>query len=351
MPDLDQNGLNEKTVCLSRSLGGIYPYEKYRIPGLIATHNDTLLAYFEARMSGSDWADMDIILLRSVDGGETFSEPLVLADGATEGKTVNNPVMVQGVDGVIHFLYCVEYGVGELGGDVFHRQSRDDGKTWSAPVSLYNSTMPDYHNAFALGPGHGICLEDGTLLVPVWLVPKSAGEALTSHHPAEVRVFFSRDKGQSWQLSDKIPQGRLKDPNETTAAELPDGGVMLNIRYKAGNRAVSYGGKDIIEWTTMKAEKALIDPCCFGSSLKYTATDGRRLILFVNCEDRHRRRKLTLKGSPDGGKTWPLRRRITDGEAAYADLCADSGGRIYLMYETDGYQRVVLVRMGIEALG
>ena len=350
MSDLNRQDLNEKTVCLSRSLGGAYKYESYRIPGLIATKNDTLLAYFEARMSGSDWASMDIILLRSEDGGETFSEPLVLVDGTAADKTVNNPVMVQGQDGVIHFLFCVEYGVEALGGDVLYRRSRDDGKTWSTPVSIISSTIPEYRNVFALGPGHGICLKDGTLLVPVWLVPKSAGAATKDHHPAEVRVLLSRDNGQSWYLSDKISQGRIKDPNETTAAELPDGSVMLNIRYRAGNRAVSYSSGNPGEWSKMRSDKSLIDPCCFGSSLKYTMDDGRQLILFVNCEDRHKRRKLTVKASADGGKTWPLRRRITDGEAAYADLCADSNGRIYVIYETDGYRRTVHVRIDADAL-
>lgn len=342
--------LNSKTVLLGFSLGGEYKYEKYRIPGMIATKSGAILAYFEARMSDSDWADMDIIMLRSEDGGETFSGPFVLAEGSETGRTVNNPVMLQGADGVIHFLYCVEYGVTALGGDALYRQSRDDGKTWSKPVSIIDSTKPCCHNAFAFGPGHGICLNGGTLLVPVWLVPKSAGSEFTSHHPAEVRVFFSRDNGQSFYLSDRIPQGEITDPNETTAVELPGGGVMLNIRHKAGSRAVSYSVSGIDGWTIMTEDKSLADPCCFGSSAKITADDGRQIILFVNCEDKRERRNLTVKGSLDGGKTWPLRRRITDGESAYADICVDADGRIYVMYETDDYSRAVLVRMVIDDL-
>jgi len=339
---------NSKTVLLGLSLGGTYKYEKYRIPGMISTKSGAILAYFEARMSGSDWADMDIILLRSEDGGETFTEPFVLAEGSETGRTVNNPVMLQGADGVIHFLYCVEYGVQSLGGDAFYRQSRDDGKTWSEPVSVIDSTKPEYHNAFAFGPGHGICLNDGTLLVPVWLVPKSAGSKPASHHPAEVRVFFSRDNGKSFCLSGKIPQGEITDPNETTAVELTGGGVMLNIRHRAGSRAVSYSKNGIDGWTIMTEDKSLADPCCFGSSAKITADDGRQIILFVNCEDTCERHNLTVKGSLDGGKTWSLRRRITDGESAYSDICVDAAGRIYVMYETDDYRRAMLVRMGID---
>lgn len=255
-----RNELKSKTVLPGRSPCGSYKYEKYRIPGMIAAKSGVILAYFEARMSGSDWADMDIILLRSEDGGETFSEPFVLAEGSETCRTVNNPVMIQGADGVIHFLYCVEYGVTSIGGDALYRQSRDDGRTWSEPVSIIDSTMPEYHNAFAFGPGHGICQDDGTLLVPVWLVPKSAGSEPKSHHPAEVRVFYSRDNGRSFCLSERVPQGEITDPNETTAVGLPDGGVMLNIRHMPGYRAVSFSKNGIDGWTTMQRTSRLPTP-------------------------------------------------------------------------------------------
>ena len=103
-------------------------YFNYRIPGTVITKAGTILTYFEARRApGGDWALMDILLCRSEDGGKTFSAPLTMAEGTEKFPTVNNPVCIVGIDGILHFIYCRNYSVG--GGDVFCRRSSDDGHT------------------------------------------------------------------------------------------------------------------------------------------------------------------------------------------------------------------------------
>ena len=52
------------------------------------------------------------------------------------------------------------------GGRVLVRHSDDDGLTWSEPEDITAATLPEYRNAFALGPGHGI-MTGGTLIIPV----------------------------------------------------------------------------------------------------------------------------------------------------------------------------------------
>jgi sialidase-1 len=54
-------------------------YAQYRIPGIVVSRNGVVLVYCEARRSGNDWAAIDIMLRRSVDGGKTFSPPMVIA--------------------------------------------------------------------------------------------------------------------------------------------------------------------------------------------------------------------------------------------------------------------------------
>ncbi|MGL5245889.1 MAG: discoidin domain-containing protein, partial [Sarcina sp.] len=56
-------------------------YATTRIPGMVCTSNGTLIAYCEGRSSGSDWATMDLVIKRSMDGGETWSNSIVLFDG------------------------------------------------------------------------------------------------------------------------------------------------------------------------------------------------------------------------------------------------------------------------------
>ena len=70
-------------------------YTNHRIPGMTVTEKGTVLAYCEARTAAGDWALMDILLFRSEDGGETFGEPVVMAAGTKEHRTVNNPVAVR----------------------------------------------------------------------------------------------------------------------------------------------------------------------------------------------------------------------------------------------------------------
>ena len=255
-------------------------YSNYRIPGIVVTKAGTLITYFEARGTASDWAHMDILLYRSEDGGETFGAAIVMAQGSDDYPTVNNPVCIVGADGVLHFLYCRNYSVG--GGDVFYRRSEDDGVTWSSPVNIMDATRPELHNVFACGPGHGICLPDGTLTVPVWMVLRSAGEEPMSHHPGTVSTLYSRDDGRTWQLGDLIAGDDIcRDPNETQAALLSDGRVYLNVRLTGvGYRAWTVG--DGMHWSPLSLDPALPDPTCFGSTASATVR-GQHILAVVNC--------------------------------------------------------------------
>src|SRR5438105_329132 len=48
-------------------------YATYRIPGIVVTTKGTILAYCEGRKDGTgDWAEIDVQLRRSTDGGKTF---------------------------------------------------------------------------------------------------------------------------------------------------------------------------------------------------------------------------------------------------------------------------------------
>ena len=48
-------------------------YTDFRIPGLVVTGRGTLLRYCECRRSRSDWAEIDIKINRSDDGGKPGS--------------------------------------------------------------------------------------------------------------------------------------------------------------------------------------------------------------------------------------------------------------------------------------
>ena len=308
-------------------------YSNHRIPGIIITKRGTMLIYCEARRTASDWAMMDIMLQRSEDGGDSFGVPVLLAKGTEEHKTVNNPVMVEDMRGRIHFLYCEDYTIN--GGRLLHRFSDDDGLTWSEAEDITAVAFPEYHNAFALGPGHGIKAGDGTLVIPVWMVKRTEGAPLDAHSPSVVSTLYSTDNGDSWSLGEIIPDiDGVKNPNETVAAVTADGRVYLNMRMQGKCRAVAYSDNGYSGWCSYRADENLSDPQCFGSVLSYDDREHPYSLLFVNCDSTEKRENITVRVSTDNGKTYPISRTVDRERGGYVDIAADSNAkRIYVLYE------------------
>lgn len=361
--------MDVRQVVAGKEHGGNTQYTNYRIPGMVITQRNTLIMYYEARMTADDWADMDILAFRSTGGGAHFSEPISLASGSELGRTVNNPVMIAGHDGTLHFLYCVEYGVclscGSAataqcphGVGVFYRRSTDDGITWSEPVNITDATAPEIRNVFAVGPGHGICLPDGSLIATVWLVKKeNSVDTIQSHHRACISTLYSKDNGNTWQLGEILPgipgeDGREGDHNETMCAVTSDGGVMLTVRTGGvGYRALAWSKTGYSAWTPLRYESALPDAVCMGSAMAYNRSPHPYTILHANCASPIKIRKnLMLKASTDNGKTWRLAKVIEADDAGYCDIAVDADGTIYVLYEVRAGQVCNLARLRYEEL-
>lgn len=323
-------------------------YKSYRIPCLLALPDDTVLAITSARKAVSDWADIDILMRRSTDGGRTFAEPVVLADS---GKDVaDNPVAIwDSQKKVVHFLYQTNYE------KIFHRTSSDGGQTFSEPVDITSQLShlgKQYPwTVIAPGPGHGIQLTKGPhagrLVVPVWICPgeiKKVGKG-REHRPSVVATIYSDDNGQTWQGGDIVPD-KLKNLNETVAVEMPEGGVMLVLRNEdpAYAKAVSYSKDGATGWSEPELKPDLYTPICFASVLRLPSPDGKDRLLFANPDSRSNttvirdwgarpRENLSFKLSYDGGKTWPVNKVLEPGRSAYSDLAVLSDGTILCLYE------------------
>lgn len=347
-------------------------YRTYRIPGIITTAQGTLLAWCEARRDQSDWADIDIVLRRSTDGGQSWSAPQLLVDvpealaqeiaddpnavttHGSPGNTANNPVMIADANGDIHFLYCVAYQ------RAYYAVSHDDGQTFSEPREI-TSTFAGFRDEYpwrvlATGPGHGIQLQNGRLLVPVWLSTADGGNA---HRPSVVATIYSDDHGKTWQTSDiavrhlypyryedqSQPQAFV-NPSETVAVELADGRVMLNSRSESPEhlRVVTYSDNGATDWRNPILDTALYDPVCLASLIKgKSPDDDQEYLLFVNPNSRpdystqnprlNARQNLTAKLSYDEGKTWSVQRVIEPSLAAYSDVAVGNSGKIYVLFE------------------
>ena len=309
-------------------------YEKHRIPGMLITSKGTILAYNESRRTADDWSMMDVLCQRSTDGGKTFCDFFSLANGTEVHPTVNNPVMMQDQNGRIHFLYCEDYST--KGGRVLRRYSDDDGETWSDVIDITPFTAPEERTCFALGPGHGITLRDGTMLVPVWMVPKRYNQPSRKHGPSVVTTLTSRDNGETWMLGELLwTNAEIISPNETAAAELADGRVYLNLRTQAAYRARAYSQNGSTDWQGYEPDYSVTDARCFGSLATVTDKDGTQILLFANCTTNDVRDHVTVHASRDGGKTWFAHKLIDETRGGYVEMNAESAERIYLLYEED----------------
>lgn len=340
-------------------LAGEGGYALYRIPGLIVTSKGTLLAYAEARKGErGDWGTIDIVLRRSSDGGATWSAPAFPAsvDGpkqknpvalaqnlAASGEvTYNNPVAIADRNGAVHFVFCLEYM------RAFYMRSDDDGRTFSKPVEItaaFEGFRPAYPwKVLATGPGHGIQLRSGRLLIPIWISTGTGGHA---HRPSVAATIYSDDHGRTWRHGDiALPDTpEFVIPNETAAVELPDGRVLLNARSEspAQRRILTYSRDGATGWSAPRFHPELLEPICMGSMARLG--NG---ILFSNPYNLERRdgraeagrprdrRNLSVQWSGDGGQSWPVRRVMESGWSGYSDLAVDGKGTIYLLYERGG---------------
>ena len=335
---------------------GQHDYVMFRIPGIVQTSSGALLAYCEARRSGSDWADIDIWMRRRPANSRIWSPPFQVSAHHPDippnpvsskvagafGQTRGSPVAIAGAGAVVHLVYCVENY------HCFYLRSLDDGQTWSKPrdISAAFEELRERYNwrVFATGPGHGLHLSSGRLLVTAWL---SEGTGAGAHRPSAVTTLYSDDEGDTWHTGDIVVNDgpACVNPSESVAVEIPQalqdarGAVYLNIRTETpcNRRLVTISPDGISQWSAPAFDENLFEPvCCAGLAVRGDT------LLFSNPDSSGQadtgnvfwpRRNLTLRLSRDGGRSWPEAHILDPDAAGYSDLCAASDGTIYCFYE------------------
>ncbi|MEY4689518.1 MAG: Sialidase precursor [Verrucomicrobiota bacterium] len=330
---------------------------RHRIPGMVITTKGTVLAYCEARVNNSsDWGEIEVHLRRSTDGGKTWDAPRRIAhrgarlegnprkkSGGEREQTVNNPVaIVDRVTGAIEFVYCVNYA------RAFAMRSTDDGATWTDPVDItasFEAFRRHYDwKVIATGPGHGLQLKNGRLVVPIWLAYGAVGD----HKPSASATIYSDDHGRTWRAGEiAFPNaGDFGDPNETMITTTADGRVLLVARNvsKANRKLVSVSGDGATGWSTPRFHEQLWEPVCMASIVAHPSNPGIQLYSAPHTlardaagreipAGRGKRENLSIKLSRDDGKTWTLNRTLDAGPSAYSDLAVLSDGRVLCLYE------------------
>ena len=337
-------------------------YHVYRIPGLVVTPRGTVLAHTEARKgTGGDWDPIDIVMRRSEDGGETFGDPYLVLDHRDFGgdAPVNNfTCMSDRVTGNVEVLFCHDYA------RVFAMRSTDDGRTFSDPRDI-TPVFETYRDRYpwrvvAVGPGHSIQLDNGRLVVAVWMsdgTSREFGPDKRGHRPSEVGVVVSDDHGETWRAGDIVVRNtdEFRHPNETCAVELGNGEVLFNLRSESHThrRLVTTSPNGLTGWSEPRFDDALVEPICFGSMIGFDRAN-RRHVVFANPgvlertmpggpKDRgigpdetgriYDRKNLTARLSTDDCRTWRASRCIEPGPSGYSDLAVLPDGTLLCLYE------------------
>jgi len=318
-------------------------YHTYRIPVLVRAKNDDLLAFAEGRKNGGgDHGDIDIVLKRSSDNGQTW-DPMQLVqdewDAPTSKAWIGNPTPVVDLLDPKH-PGRVWLAFTRSNQRMFVSSSDDDGQTWSERRDITLSAGNKAWNWYAAGPVHGIQLTRGShagrLVVP-------CDHKIGENESWGSHLVYSDDHGANWKLgaADTHAAADPLHPNECVAVELVDGRIYVNTRDHLGSdpatRAVAYSsdGGETFD-ARFAAEPNIISPVVQNSLIRFAATDKgdpQNLLVYCGPGDPKERRDLTVLVSRDEAKTWDQKTVIHHGPAAYCDVVKLDDHKFGVLYE------------------
>jgi sialidase-1 len=323
-------------------------YHCFRIPALVVTAEGTILAFSEARkLTCHDDAEIDLVLKRSFDQGKTWQDLQVLFDYGTD--SVNQPAPVLDREtGEVVLVFC------RNNQRVFVTKTLDDGVTWSEPAEITKDVVDPAWSYIGSGPGHGIQLSSGRLLIPswgdtspgpaTWPRPGWGGEQFSY-------VMYSDDHGATWKRGKSLDMD-LSD--EAMAVETADGSIYMNMRSRREKRmrAFAWSEDGGVSWSPVQFDQSLPEPSVQGSVIRFTDEErfSKNRVLLAHPSSQTERKQFTVRMSYDECRTWPVSKVVHEGSAAYSDLAVADDMTILSLYEADQYSKLALARFNLEWL-
>ena len=314
-------------------------YKCFRIPTIIKTKNEVIIAFAEGRKRNcGDSDDIDLVMRRSMDGGKTWSPLIVIWDDG--GNTCGNPApVVDRNSGKLILLSTWNLGtdheqqiINQESKDsrrIYLLQSIDDGLTWSIPKEITSDVKLANWTWYATGPVNGIQIRNGQHKGRL-IIPCDHIEAGTKKYFSH--VIFSDDGGNNWRLGGTTLSDQV---NESTIVELDKGRLLLNMRNYNNLRyrqtSLSYDGG--LSWTKLVQDNGLPEPVCQGSLIRLWSSGKKPIVVFSNPSSQVKRENMTVKWSYDLGRTWTKSALIHAGPSAYSNLLELSKGEIGILFE------------------
>lgn len=310
-------------------------FELYRIPAIVKSKSNTLLAFAEARKarSNGDSGDIDLVVKRSSDNGKTWSKQITIWNDGQ--NTCGNPVPIVDDRGRIHLLMtwnfqtdkwgAITNGTGEDSRRPYYTYSDDDGITWAQPVEITSSVKKEKWDWYATGPCHGIQIQKGIhkgrLVAPNYFTTRESGKVTSYSH-----IIYSDDYGKTWKPGEPTPVGGV---GECSVAEIGEGTLMLNMRADEGFYRKSCTSIDGgLTWSSPQISIDQIDCKCQGSILSIGGA-----VFLSNAASATERINMTIKKSTDNEKNWKGQYTVYEGNSGYSDIVELSDSQIAIIYE------------------
>ncbi|NXM67743.1 NEUR3 protein, partial [Serilophus lunatus] len=330
----------------------------YRIPALLyIPREQSFLAFAEKRSSPRDEDAKYLVLRRghrhgsSVKWGPVEELPALVLPGH---RTMNPcPLYDAGSGTVFLFCICVERGKseqwqiwrGSSAARLCFTASADGGRAWAPLRDVTDEAVgADLFRwaTFAVGPGHGVQLSSGRLVVPAYAYRKHRALRLPCLTRQHSHVFYSDDGGRRWHKGAPLAGGPT---GECQVAEIRGDHPPLlycSARTPRCCRAVALSFDRGLHFQRPERCLALAEPPqgCQGSVVSFAAptssgTSESTWLLYSHPTDRHRRRDLGIYVTPRplDGAGWRRPWVVHEGPAGYSDLAACPGGVFGCLFE------------------
>jgi Neuraminidase (sialidase) len=330
----------DKTIVFQSGADG---YHTYRIPVIVKAANGDLLAFAEGRKNGGgDAGDIDIVMKRSTNNGESWSAMSLVQDewaNPTANVTIGNPSPVVDMLDPAH-PGRVWLPFSRNNSRVFVTYSDDNGATWSTRTEITATAKKPEWSWYATGPVHGIQLErgahEGRLIIP-------SDHRLAGQDSWGAHVLMSDDHGATWTVGgvDTRMVADPMHPNENTAVELVDGRVYINARDQNGSdpasRLVAYSNDGGTTYAApFTAAPEFTTPVVQNSLLRFAAKDrgdDLNVLVWSGPGVANARRDLTIMVSVDEAQSWTQKTLLHEGPTAYSDMVKLDSEQIGVIYE------------------
>jgi len=314
----------------------------YRIPALVKAADGALVAVADKR--GDALGDLpniiSIVSKRSTDGGKTWSNMSIVAQGDTVAKCGYGDAVVIADEkrGNLVAVFSGNNGLWQSNEESLIRTyssiSTDNGKTWGAVTDITDQVYGNVYGegtryGLFTGSGSGIQLKHGKHAGRIMLVVAARNDA-TWGGTMNNYAIYSDDGGITWKAS-KNPG--CTDGDESKVVELSNGDILMSIRNRhKGDRLFSISTDGGETWSEPKYNPTLPAPACNGDIVTYTH-GGKNLLLHSLPASRTTRENVTVYVSEDNGETWTAKRCIYKGYSAYSSLQVLDDGTIGIIVE------------------